>query len=589
MDTRETIQILIGGPAGSGNLTAGLILARALHRLGYYVIGVSEYPSLIRGGHTAYWVRAGIGKVYELEDRTDYVVAFDQDTIDKHGWEFTGETIVVFDEKTVSKPRSDTRNIPFPFRQLLREYKLKPITMNMLAVGAIGALMGIPIDILEWSISKQFVGKESVVEDNVKSMLIGYEKASTMKQEYGAPRLGEPARREPRILATGNEAISTGFVAGGLQFYVAYPMTPASPILHYMVSVMKSKNIPVIQAESEIAAAQMALAATWAGIRAATGTSGGGFALMNETLSEAGMFELPLFIVVAMRHSPSTGLATHNGQGDLLYSLFAGHGEFPRIVAAPADQEDAYYRTIELLNLGWKYRVPVILLEDKHLAESTRSVKAFREDIVVESPALIPREEAEERIRKGWNYKPYMETEDCVPPWIPPGTEGALVKSESSEHDERGIYTEDPEKVSRIFRRRMCKEERIRRDLEENYEVLRTYGAGKGEEDLVILTWGSAAWAALEASKHLEKQGLKTRIIQVIYMWPFPRNKLLEALGGIGHKPVITVEYNYRGQLRMLAKMEAGIEATAHLGKYDGRPFRGRILADKIVEVIGKH
>ena len=586
MASKNTIQILVGGPAGSGNITAGLVLARALHREGYHVIGVSEYPSLIRGGHTAYWVRAGVEEVYELEDKTDYVVAFDQDTIDKHGWEFTEETILVYDTKTVTKPPSHTRNIPFPFREVLREYKLKPITMNMLAVGVVSALMGIPLDIVKWSIRKQFIGKEQVVQDNVKSMLIGYEKASTRKQEYEPPRLGEPPHRPPSILLTGNEAISTGFVAGGLQFYVAYPMTPASPILHYMVSVMKAKDIPVIQAESEIAAAQMALAATWAGIRAATGTSGGGFALMNETLSEAGMFELPLFIVVAMRHAPSTGLATHNGQGDMLYSIFAGHGEFPRIVAAPADQEDAYYRTIELLNLGWKYRVPVILLEDKHLAESTRSVKAFREDVRVESPALIPRMEAEKKISEGWEYKPYAETENCVPPWVPPGTRGALVKAESSEHDERGIYTEDSAKVSRIFKRRMCKEELIRKDLEENYEVLRTFGVEKGSEDLVVLTWGSAGWAVREAMKHLEKRGINTRMIQLIYLWPFPRNKFLEAVGSLGGRPLLTVEYNYRGQLGMLVKMQTGLEITSHIGKYDGRPFRGRILADKILEAI---
>ncbi len=583
---KKTIQILIGGPAGSGNITTGLVIARALHYMGYYVIGVSEYPSLIRGGHTAYWVRVGVEEVYELEDKTDYVIAFDQSTISKHGWEFTEETIVIYDDKIVEKPPEKTRNKPFPFRELLRKHGLKPITMNMMAAGALAAYLGIPLEYVEKSIRQQFLGKEKVIEENLKSMMIGYEYIATSSSEYEPHRLGDPPKRPSRILVTGNEAISTGFVAGGLGFYVAYPMTPASPILHYMVQVMKSKGIPVIQAESEIAAAQMALAATWAGLRAATATSGGGFALMNETLSEAGMFELPLFIVLAMRHAPSTGLATHNGQGDLLYSLFAGHGEFPRIVAAPADQEDAYYRTIELMNLGWKWRVPVILLEDKHLAESTRSVKAFREDIVVESPALIPREEAEKRISEGWSYKPYMYTDNLVPPWVPPGTRGAIVKSDSSEHDERGIYTEDPAKVKKIFERRMKKEELIRRDLEENYEVLRTYGVEKDEEDLLILTWGSAGWASLEARRHLETHGVKTRIIQLIYLWPFPRNKFLEEIGNIKSKTVVTVEYNYRGQLGYLIRSETGIVVDKHFGKYDGRPYRGRILAEEILKYL---
>ncbi len=585
MTGSSTIQILIGGPAGSGNITSGLVIARALHRMGYYVIGVSEYPSLIRGGHTAYWVRAGVEEVWELEDSTDYVIAFDEDTIRKHGWEFREDTVVIYDDKIVGNPPSHTRNLAFPFRDLLRRHGLKPITMNMMAVGAIAGLMGIPLDYIEWSIRKQFAGKEKVIGENLKSMMVGYEYVSTRTYDYTPKRLGKPGKRPPRILVTGNEAISTGFVAGGLHFYVAYPMTPASPILHYMVQVMKDKGIPVIQAESEIAAAQMALAATWAGIRAATATSGGGFALMNETLSEAGMFELPLIIVLAMRHAPSTGLATHNGQGDLLYTIFAGHGEFPRIVVAPTDQGDAYYRIIELLNLTWKYRVPGILLEDKHLAESSRSVPAFREDVKVESPALVPRSVAEKRIMEGWEYRPYMFTEDCVPPWVPPGTRGALVKSDSSEHDERGIYTEDPVKVARIFERRMCKEERIRKDLEENYEVIRVYGAEKGSEDIILLTWGSSTWAALEASKHLAEKGVRTRVIQVIYLWPFPRNKFVEAVGE-RDKPLVTVEYNYRGQLGMLARMETGIKPDHHIGKYDGRPFRGRQLAERILEYL---
>ncbi len=586
MVEKESIQILIGGPAGSGNITTGLVLARALHYMGYYVIGVSEYPSLIRGGHTAYWVRGGVEEVYELEDRTDYVIAFDQATIERHGWEFTDETIILYDSKIVEKLPGNTRNIGIPFRDLIRKHGLKPITMNMMAAGALASYMGIPLEYMEKSVRQQFIGKEKIIGENLKSMMTGYEYMATRSIEYEPYRLPNPPKRSKRILTTGNEAISIGFVAGGLRFYVAYPMTPASPILHYMVQYMKDKNIPVIQAESEIAAAQMALAATWAGIRAATGTSGGGFALMNETLSEAGMFELPLFIVLAMRHAPSTGLATHNGQGDLLYTLFAGHGEFPRIVAAPADQIDAYYRTIELLNLGWKWRVPVILLEDKHLAESTRSVPAPREDVKVESPALIPRDEAEEMIGRGWRFKPYEYTENLVPPWVPPGTRGAIVKSESSEHDEHGIYTEDPGKVKRIFERRMGKEELIRRDLEENYEVLRTYGVGRDEEELLIVTWGSAGWASREALKHLSRRGVRARIIQLIYLWPFPKNRFMEAVGRTDGKTIISVEYNYRGQLGMLVNSQTGIDIDRHFGKYDGRPFRGRMLADMIIKYL---
>lgn len=586
MVTKNTIQILFAGPAGSGNITSGIVVARVLHKLGYYVIGVSEYPSLIRGGHTVYWVRAGVDKVYELYRTSDYVVTFDETTYDRQEKDLREDTIIIYDPDLVK--RDPPRGIKYevPLRKIIREYKLKPITMNMLAVGVVAGLMGLPFEEVVWSIKYQFRGKEKVAEDNIRAATIGYEYVAKQPLPNNIYRLEQAKPWGPRVLLTGNEAIGLGFVKADLRLYVAYPMTPASPLLHFMIRVMKDKSIPVIQAESEIAAAQMALAATWTGIRAATGTSGGGFALMNETLSEAGMLELPLVIVLAMRPGPSTGMATHSAQEDLLYSLFAGHGEFPRIVVAPADQEDAYYRAVEVLNLGWKYRVPAIILIDKNMAESIRSVPVLREDLKLEYGALIPREEAEKRISNGWEFKPYTETETGVPPWVPPGTKGAIVKSDSSEHDERGIVTEHPVNADKQYRRRMRKEEFLRKELEEKYEVLRIYEDNPDRTDLVILTWGSAAWASLEAKRLLSKEGYNLSIIQMIYLWPFPRKRFLETLEKYKGKPILTVEYNYRGQLGILTYMETGVKPSGHIGKVDGRPFRAEELAVKIKEFL---
>lgn len=585
MSRVDSVQILFGGPAGSGNITAGIIIARAWLKMGYYVIGVSEYPSLIRGGHTAYRIRGGVEKIYDLVEKSDYIVAFDEATLHKYPWEIGDDTYILYDPSIVRKLPDKGVKVEVPLREIIKEYKLKPITANMVAVGAVAALMGLPVEYVSWSIEYQFRGKPGVAEDNKKAMAIGYEYVASKPIPGDPRRLKDPKPWGPRILVTGNEAIATGFVKGDLRLYVAYPMTPASPLLHFMVRMIKEKGVPAIQAESEIAAAQMVLAAAWAGIRAATGTSGGGFALMNETLSEAGMFELPLVIVLAMRPGPSTGMATHSAQEDLLYSIFAGHGEFPRIVVAPADQEDAYYRAIEALNLGWKWRVPVIILEDKHLAESLRSVPAFREDVKLEYGALIPKDEAEKKIREGWDFKPYS-YDQLVPPWVPPGTNGAILKSDSSEHDERGIVTERPEIAYKQYKRRMMKEEALRKYLEENCEVLRKYLYPPSEADIVLLTWGSSAWAVLEANKILEKEGYKLSLIQMIYLSPFPRNKFIEAIKGYEGKPLVTVEYNYRGQLGLLAKLETGITATGHIGKWDGRPFRAEQIAREIKKFL---
>ncbi len=579
----ESIQVLVGGTAGSGSLTGGTIIARALTRLGYYVIGVNEYPSIIRGGHTAYWVRAGVEEIYELDDKTDIVVALDQATIDKHGREFTDSTIIIRDPVVVKKVPKDTIVYDIPLQNMVKEYRLDPIVMNMIAVGVVASILGIPIDVMYKAIEDQFPGREKPILMNKKALTIGYEYASTNKW-FIKKRLKEPIIDFERIIVTGNEAIVLGMIKAGVRFYAAYPMTPASPILHYMVRVSRDKDIIVVQAESEIAAAQMALGAAWAGLRAATGTSGGGFALMNESLSMAGMIEAPLVIILAMRSGPSTGMATMTAQEDLLYAIFAGHGEFPKIVVAPGDQYEAFYRTIEVFNLAEKYRTPAIILEDKHLAESHRSVKSFPEEVIIERGKYYPRHEAAKMIKEGWVFKPYEITDDGVSPWVPPGTPGAIVKSDGNEHDEYGYVTIEQEIVTKMYMKRLRKEEYLRKDIEENHNPINVYG-DIDESDIVILTWGSATLASREASKKLLKEGIRSSVVQIVYLSPFPRKTFELISRRCTGKYVLTIEYNATGQLAKLIRMETGYVVKDHIGKVDGRPFRASTLALKIKEL----
>lgn len=578
---QEVIQILVGGSAGSGSLTAGAILGRALVRMGYHVVGVNEYPSIIRGGHTAYWVRAGTSEVYELDKYCDYVIAMDPDTFTRHEKEFTHETIVIYDTEQlrIAPPRGVVYTIPL--RKLLREHGLQPISMNMIAVGAAAALIGIPLDYIHKGIEDQFYGRRKVIDLNKKAATIGYEYAST-KTVQKSVRLKPPRPWGERIYVTGNEAITLGLIKSGVKFYAAYPMTPASPILHYMINVSREKDIIVIQAESEIAAAQMVLGAAWAGVRAATATSGGGFALMNETLSMAGMVEVPIVIILAMRAGPSTGMATMNGQEDILYAVFAGHGEFTKIVVAPEDQYHAYTRVIEVFNLAEKYRVPAIILEDKHLAESHRSVKAFPEEVVIERGPLLYPEEATKKIREGWVFKPYELTDTGVSPWVIPGTPGVLVKSDGNEHDEYGFRTIDPEIASKMYMKRLRKKELILREIEGKYNPIRVYGVDVNKADLIVFSIGSACWAVLEAKKYLDREGIKISVIQPVYLSPFPTNTFNQTLGMNRDKMMITVEYNATGLLGKLIALETGVRTHAHIGKVDGRPFRALDLAQKI-------
>ncbi len=580
-NTQEVIQVLIGGSAGSGSLTAGTVLGRALTRLGYHVVGVNEYPSIIRGGHTAYWVRAGVDEVYELDNYCDYIIAMDPDTFTRHEKEFSDRTIIIYDPEQIriNPPRGKVYSIPL--RKLLREHNLQPISMNMISIGATAALLGVPLEYIYKGIEDQFSGKQKIIDTNKKAATIGYEYASTNPLE-NTPRLPPPKPWGERIYVTGNEALSLGMIKAGVKFYAAYPMTPASSILHYMISVSREKDIIVVQAESEIAAAQMVLGAAWAGVRAATATSGGGFALMNETLSMAGMVEAPMVIILAMRAGPSTGMATMNGQEDLLYAVFAGHGEFTKLVVAPEDQYHAYKRIIETFNLAEKYRVPAIVLEDKHMAESHRSVHAFPEDVVIDRGPLLFPEEAIKKIKEGWVFKPYEITETGVSTWVIPGTPGVLVKSDGNEHDEFGYRTIDPVIASKMYLKRIRKGEYLRREIEEKYDPIKTYGYSIDEADLIIFSFGSATWAVLEAKKYLDKQGLKIAVVQPVYLAPFPVNVFKKIIGDNTSKPMVTVEYNATGLLGKLIALETGIKPHGHIGKVDGRPFRAQDLAREI-------
>ncbi len=580
---RDTVQVLVGGSAGSGSIVCGTMLARALMEMGYYVVGDNEYPSIIRGGHTAYWVRAGVKRVNEVDELNDVVVAMDHETFTRHSAEFYSNTVFILDSKIV-KPPSNVKVIDVPVLKLLREEGMELIVGNSIFYGAVAATIGVPLDYLHKAIEVQFHGRKSVIEVNSRAAAIGYEYLAQVSIDYDLPRLKPPRPWGPRVLLTGNEAIALGMVKAGVKVYASYPMTPASPILHYLVSISKDKGMAVLQVENEIAAAQIVSGAAWAGVRAATGTSGGGFSLMVETLSMAGMMELPIVIVLAMRPGPSTGMATMSAQQDLLFAVFSGHGEFPKIVVAPTDQYDAYMKVVEVFNLAEKYRVPAIILEDKHLAEGHRSVPALPEEVAIDRGAVVPYEEAVKLVRKGFEYKPYQVTKTGVSPHIPPGVPGLTVRTESSEHDEEGFVTIAPHKASEMYLKRLRKIKYLRREIEEEYKPLEVHGVKPSEADLLVFTWGSSLQAVVDAMEIIGGE-LSASVINISYLWPFPRRKFREALMGVKDAITISVEHNALGLLAKLIKMETGFRVAYHLGKVDGRPFRPSTLAERMIKL----
>lgn len=375
----------------------------------------------------------------------------------------------------------------------------------------------------------------------------------------------EKLEQESLPIMTGNQAIGLGLIKAGLKAYVAYPMTPSSSLLDFMAQSASGFGLRVVHPENEIAVMLMAQGFAYAGIKAAVGTSGGGFCLMTEGLSLAGQAEMPVVIMMGQRTGPSTGLPTYTAQGDLHFILNAGQGEFPRFVVSPGDAEDAYYWSGVALNIAWKYQVPAFILSDKSVSEGLYSFDiSAAGEVKEEAPAL-------------WDgqgkYSRYKYTETGVSPLAYPPQKNQVIKVDGYSHDELGITTEDPKATVAMADKRLLKGEALAREME-NYETVKVYG--NGSIKTALLCWGSNKGVCTEAAERL---GLK--VIQVLVLSPFPAERLKEALNGAEN--VMAVECNSTAQLARLAGFY-GIRVDETILKYDGRPFS----LDDLVSELGR-
>lgn len=546
--------VLIGGQAGDGIRQASDAISRLFNRLGYWAFAYEDYGSLIRGGHDFAIIRASPKKILAHKDRVDVVVALNQDSIEKHRWRLNAKSLMIFDS---AKVKAD--GLGLPLSDIVAERKLPPIVRNTAALGALASVFGVDFKVVEDVIRRSL---RRSVEENVEVATKAYEMAGSHGGTFRIPILGNP----PKPLLSGNEAIALGAIRGGLKLYVAYPMTPSSSILHYLAANAEALKISTVHPENEIAVIGMAEGAAYAGVRAMVGTSGGGFALMVEHLSLSGQAEIPIVIYLGQRPAPSTGVPTYTAQGDLFFSMFAGHGEFARIVIAPGDAEQAFRLTSEAMNLAWKFQAPVILLCDKHLSESTCSTEIDEALAVVEEAKLWT---------GGGEYKRYSFTDDGVSPLAFPGTRGANVKSDSYEHDEYGVTTEKAELIARGHDKRMRKVKAIEEELRARNTVMAYGNAGS---DTAIVTWGSTKGAAVEVA---EERGLLA--VQPLYLHPLPTWEIGKHLQGA--RRVVCVEVNAKGQLGTWLRYH-GFRVDRSVLKYDGRPFTVDELGARIEEVI---
>lgn len=546
------VSVLIGGKAGDGINNAGAMVAQLLNNLGYRVYLYFDYPSLIRGGHNFAIVRGSEQYAGTHRNHVDFVLALNKETIDRHREKFSPDTVIIFNADQVKIPGNRVA-----IKEILAAEQAPEIMGNSAIIGAFAKAAGI--------------GWETVDAVFRAHMPKGIDKnLAVASRAYGGIDQIRPIGRgnnPPSSLLTGNEAIGLGMVKGGLDAYISYPMTPSSSLLHFLADQKEKLGITVIHPENEIAVMIMALGFAYAGKRVAVGTSGGGFCLMTEGLSFAGMAELPVVIVVSQRTGPSTGLPTYSGQTELHFVLNAGQGEYPRLIVAPGDAQEALYWSAVATEMAWKFQVPAFILTDKTLSEGTYSVDGGR--VLPVSLSGSPRWDGE------GDYRRYADTASGISPLAFPGDKGAVVKADSYAHDEAGITTEDAGVVEQMTKKRFRKEEGLARAMQEYPGVV---VSGAVDAPTALLCWGSTKCVCDEVGA-----GMGLRVVRPVVMWPFPEAGLKGALNGVGN--LVVVEENATAQLAQLAG-RFGIAVNEKILRFDGRPFTPDDLRERLTEVI---
>jgi len=545
--------ILIGGKAGDGIRQASQLIAQFFNQLGYWIFGYEEYPSLITGGHNFSIVRISEKRIIAHQEKIDLLIAFNKETFIKHQKKLKKKGLVIYDASLFKI----NKGLALPLSQIIKENNLPPIVRNTIILGFLAGIFGQDFQIVERIIKKKI---EKKLIENLKVAKIGFELAKKIDFKLKIEKLNQ----RPKEILTGNEAIGLGAVKSGLKIYFAYPMTPVTNILHFLASYQDKFKIKVIQPENEIAVALMAIGASYAGEKSMVATSGGGFALMVESLSLAGQAEVPIVFVYGQRPAPATGIPTYTSQNDLSFVISAGHGEFLRIVLAPGDADEAFYLTNEAFNLAWHYQTPVIILVDKHLCESTYSVSFDERKIKVKPIKTISDK----------NYQRYKITLSGISPLSFPGS-NSIVKANSYEHDEFGITTEEAIWRKKMVEKRLRKRETLTKELK-NKETIKVYGPKKSK--IALITWGSTKGVVSEVG---EKLNLK--VIQPLFLEPLPFEKIKKEL--IGVKKIIDIELNKNGQLANLLSQNK-IFVDKKILKYDGRPFTVDELTKEIKKII---
>lgn len=629
----NNVTIKVGGEAGSGVATVGLIIAKLMQRSGLQVFMTNDYPSIIKGGHNTLTVRVSSERIYALDPAPDILIALDKLTIQAHAAELAPGGAIIYDSAKVKESdaaisRTDVRLLGVPLSKIATEAGGE-IFFNQAAVGATLALLGMDLALHNSLIESTFGRKGAdVVGKNKQVAKAGHE---FVKTQLSGGADGKPAapfgiKIEPQpavrrtLLINGNDAVCAGAVAAGVQLVAEYPMSPSSSVLHWMAAHATKYNIVVKHTEDEIAAMNWLCGAGFAGVRCLTATSGGGFSLMAEALGNAGMAEISCVVVEDQRAGPSTGLPTYTEQADLQFALHASQGEFPRIVACPGDPAEAFYMAFDVFNMADLVQTPAIILMDKYLAESAQTVSYFKseglkinrgllqsdaqmENYASEAPAMKPATlngpwavgiaaGAESASSEGAKpdsknqpadskplFKRHLITPSGISPRSIPGQKNGIHVCSSYEHDETGFTSEEAGMRAAMVDKRERKMRAI------NPMLYQPVFFGEQDADFLLISWGSTKGPALEALKTLKSLNIGVKYMHIRYASPFATDAIRAALKAA--KRHLIIEGNSQGQMRNLIREKTGHFIENFYARYDARPFEPAEIVAQVKACMG--
>ncbi|MBF0125779.1 MAG: 2-oxoacid:acceptor oxidoreductase subunit alpha [Magnetococcales bacterium] len=572
MSKENDLIIRVAGEGGEGVVSTGDFIAAACARAGLEVYTFKTFPAEVRGGYCMYQIRVSSDRVYNQGDTFNVFCAFNGEAYELNKHLLTPGTSFVYDYPGGDfQPDSIPEGVTayaIPMSQAAKElgsYRSK----NMVAMGALSALFNINEETLKQVLSNKFKKKgEDILAFNLQAFDKGKELGLAHKK-VDSWRVADPQGSKDVIIISGNDAVGLGAVLGGLEFFSAYPITPATEIAKFVATHLPKRGGTLVQAEDEIASIGQVMGASYAGKKSMTATSGPGLSLMSEMLGMAFMGEIPALVVDVQRGGPSTGLPTKHEQSDLYLAMHGTHGDAPRIVLSVEDVKDCIDMTVDALNMAEQYQCPVILLSDGSLAFSTQTVPTPKPD----NYTLVS--------RKRWDgqgkYFRYLMTEDNISPMADPGTPGGEHIATGLEHGANGAPLWAPANHEAMQRKRTNKIN----GLATSYKPTEVDGAG--EADVGIIAWGSTIGVAREAVARLRAEGIKVKGFYPKLMWPMPVAQY-EAFAATC-KQILVPEVNFQGQLAHFIRAETSIKPISYT-ICGGLPFNPSMIVNKVKEVL---